>query len=531
MLGLLGLMVLAGLFSVLTGQDCNFDLMNYHFYNAHAFLFRQGAQDVMPAGIYSYFNPLLDVPYYLFVLLWQNFPRWVAFLHGSIYGIYAFFIYRICGLFFPGKDGWEKYARWFAFIIGVTGTAGISQIGMSSGEIYEAVLLSCAVWLALNATVKARPQGWLAGAVAAAAVAFGFKYTAAPFVLALGCVVLYVWRVRRLSAKWLAVYAALAAGIVFVLDGWLWADLWKRFSNPLFPFYNAWFGSAFFDPVNLIDRRFFPQDSWQLWIYPFYWFKETFEMGTEAPFADPRWPLAYVSFMVLAVIFLVRRKQMDGEQRHKMAGLLIFSGVGYSVWLLLFLILRYAVVLEGLLGILLMRVLSYTGRKLRVVLACILCPLIALTSIYPDWGKEPFAEKVVAFDALPSLPDNSLVLVQTQALSYVLPFLNPTARFVGGLKVYPQDYPAKVQSLARRRNQLMPVFYAYHFDQPVQQAIDGHKGPVYLLTYYWPYALYPAAWQRWGLRGDIKDCIAFNSNWNKYFEYMILCPLEKMEKE
>src|SRR5450830_819690 len=57
--------LLFGVWSVLLGQDANYDLYNYHLYNAFAFLNNKLAIDFAPAGSQTYFNPSLDIGYYL----------------------------------------------------------------------------------------------------------------------------------------------------------------------------------------------------------------------------------------------------------------------------------------------------------------------------------------------------------------------------------------------------------------------------------------------------------------------------------
>ena len=54
--------------SVLLGQDANWDLRNYHLYNPFALLNSRTGIDLMPAGLQSTFNPLLDVPYYVLAM-------------------------------------------------------------------------------------------------------------------------------------------------------------------------------------------------------------------------------------------------------------------------------------------------------------------------------------------------------------------------------------------------------------------------------------------------------------------------------
>ncbi len=52
-----------GAWSYLLGQDRNADLINYHLYNAFAFL-NNKHYDFAVAGLQSFFNPLIDLPYY-----------------------------------------------------------------------------------------------------------------------------------------------------------------------------------------------------------------------------------------------------------------------------------------------------------------------------------------------------------------------------------------------------------------------------------------------------------------------------------
>lgn len=53
--------------SLLLGQDMCFDFQNYHLYAPYAFLHGRANVDIIPAGaLHTFFNPLLDVPSYLF---------------------------------------------------------------------------------------------------------------------------------------------------------------------------------------------------------------------------------------------------------------------------------------------------------------------------------------------------------------------------------------------------------------------------------------------------------------------------------
>ena len=61
----IGIILISGALSLFLGQDLNFDLQNYHFYNGFAFLSSRLDTDIAPAGLQTYFNPFVDVFHYL----------------------------------------------------------------------------------------------------------------------------------------------------------------------------------------------------------------------------------------------------------------------------------------------------------------------------------------------------------------------------------------------------------------------------------------------------------------------------------
>src|SRR5690242_18738499 len=74
-----------GLISVSLWVDTNVDLFNYHLYNPFALLNGKLHIDLAAAGMQGYFNPVLDVPYYLATQHWP--PRLVGFTWGLAHGL------------------------------------------------------------------------------------------------------------------------------------------------------------------------------------------------------------------------------------------------------------------------------------------------------------------------------------------------------------------------------------------------------------------------------------------------------------
>src|ERR1700744_3906495 len=54
-----------GLLALWLGQDANWDLRNYHWYNAYAILNGRYDIDILPSQTPWFYNPALDVPFYL----------------------------------------------------------------------------------------------------------------------------------------------------------------------------------------------------------------------------------------------------------------------------------------------------------------------------------------------------------------------------------------------------------------------------------------------------------------------------------
>src|ERR1700761_3162780 len=74
-----------GVLALWLGQDANWDLRNYHWYNAYAALNGRYGFDILPSQTPYFYNPALDVPFYL---LATHVPARVAgFILGAVQGL------------------------------------------------------------------------------------------------------------------------------------------------------------------------------------------------------------------------------------------------------------------------------------------------------------------------------------------------------------------------------------------------------------------------------------------------------------
>src|SRR5687768_6366938 len=85
------------------GQEVGWDLRNYHFYVPHLLFENRFLRDLEPAGVQTYFNPLLDVPFYLAVEVLRLRPIVVGLAQAAVHGFGLWLVYRIALLLFAGE--------------------------------------------------------------------------------------------------------------------------------------------------------------------------------------------------------------------------------------------------------------------------------------------------------------------------------------------------------------------------------------------------------------------------------------------
>jgi hypothetical protein len=152
---------------------------------------------------------------------------------------------------------------------------------------------------------------------------------------------------------------------------------------------NELFRSPWIVAQPLNDKTFQPQSWSDALIYPWHWLLGDRTPGAEIPIRDPRY--AVVLSAAVWCILTARSKSaeaMQGAGARLLLGLFIL--LSYLVWLFLFGILRYAVMLEMLSGVLLLAALrSFPRLSTKAGLgALIAVALISIASTRTtSWGR------------------------------------------------------------------------------------------------------------------------------------------------
>jgi hypothetical protein len=515
----IGCVIGAGLRSVALGKDANWDLRNYHWYNAWALLNGRLGFDLAPAQLQTYHNPLADLPFYALARAFQDEPRVVAFAMGLYTAVAAFFLLRLLALLFPFDRERANVAFWLgaAALVGLTGAMGTATWGTTMNEWPSAALAMAALWLAARAGVEGELLHRRAFAAAGLlmGLAAGTKLTYCAFALGLGAAALAYGsageRIRRA-----ALFGAFAAIGFLLAYGWWGWTLWREFANPFFPYFNATFRSPWWEAVDFYDTAQGPR-TWRHWVFFPIYFAQRSLLVSQVAFRDYR--LATLMVVGVAAFLVSRYRNLRGSHGAAPAGpahaasawrmLAVFTLVSYVAWLKLFAQYRYLVPLDLLSGALIVACLTYMFGRGRLALAIVgvLAALLVGTTRPGSWGRVPFGERY--FDvAAPEIAPGSLVIVgYAHPMAYAAPFFRPDARWVS-----PQNNfigLGQENLLAKRAAGL----------------IGSHRGPLYLLEFKSRNGHDRRMLEHFGLASDEGACVAVPSSFDD--NQMRICRLER----
>ncbi|WP_158882083.1 hypothetical protein [Rhodanobacter sp. L36] len=498
-------LLIGALYSLYKGQDADWDLKNYHLYNCWALLHDRLNIDLGAAGIQAYFNPLLDLPYYLLGTgVLKHLPRVLAALQGLWYGGLIFFLLQIA-VRLSGLHGRSfGVIDLLAVLIGATGTMAMSQAGLSSNEMPLALLMLAGIHQLLPLCAAELPsRAWRHAVIAGClcGMAVGLKPTAMIYPPALGLALLFALGARATAWRLSALFAlGTCAGFLLTYGWWGWT-LFELTGNPTFPMFNQWFHSPLMPANSGTDVRFLPRSTAQWLFYPFYWIRPSSGLVTESPVADARIALTLLAIVGLAAMAWLRRARPSTERR-AVRLLTIFVTAGYVLWLGMFSILRYTVSIEVLSGLIMLLAVQELPGSQRAdgsarrwpawTMLCLFL-LLAGSSTHPDWGHAPYAD--VAFDVhAPAVEPGSMVVLVGAPQAYVIPFID---------RAQASQYLGLTNLTKRSQN--------HGITQATRERLLAYRGPTYALLRD-DAGEYLAMLKQWLPGAKLTDCSTIRSN-------------------
>jgi hypothetical protein len=330
------------------------------------------------------------------------------------------------------------------------------------------------------------------------------KLTAILFAPGVACAVLLAmpWRRSIVVATLFGVGWWIGVALSYGWWGWL---LWEMTGNPLFPFYNGIFRSDWSPPNNFAPH--YGLTSWtSLITYPFRWIRFQKELVTELPFRDARFAAAFVSILFLILVWFFRlRTRPNADAANPLqtrAGrfITVFFLTSYAIWLPVSIALRYAVAIEVLTGTLMLFAASAFVALLPVTrLRSGATPALGLLAFlfflahtsYPPWARREYGERVFSV-RVPDMPPNSLVIVHSAPLAYLLPFI--TSPGWSAVNAGILNIPG------------------YRVFAETKRRIDAHSGAIFVLYVHLETPIFRKTVEDYGVVWDTSRCRPVESN-------------------
>lgn len=480
LLVLCGGIVVSGLLSILFGKCLNYDLFNYHYYNAYSFVTKRLDFDYGVANIHGYFNPLPDLPFYLLV---NNVsPIWVGFLLGGLQGVIVWLIFAISYiLLFDTNNTRIRFG--LSLLCAVTGALGpltLSELGTDMNDNTVGIFVCLSILIVVRALSRSQHSTslsyncamFVAGMVNG--LAGGLKLTG--LVYAVGAIA----GLLALSISW---KKKISSAVLFIIGhmvgfwaaaGYWMSVLWGKFKNPIFPMYNNIFKSPYYYLQNFHDNRHFPKDIVKWIFFPFY----TVKNDSTVIYCDLRLPIAFVLAVVCALVVLCRFffrndgvKSEFGRFADEHRYILVLYFVSYLVWLKMFAVYRYMIPIEMMAPLVILILLSFLlNRRLKVMV--LVLPLVFVALIVhqkiPDWGRHAWSEQYFSVQ-VPDIPvpEATIIIVPSdpnEIPSYLVPFFPSGIRFI------------------RLKSWLTSPADNSRMQEELKGILNRHVGPIYSMT-------------------------------------------------
>jgi hypothetical protein len=465
-----------GFLSVMLGQDANWDLRNYHWYNAYAFLTRRLGFDMVPAQTPTFYNPTLDLPLYLIA---DKTPPWVAgFLLGVVHGLNFIPLFWLSYTILIIKKQSTKVVISAAIaLMGLVGGGAFSQVGTTFYETTTSLGFFSAltvVAIRLDTIIKGCLQSaclWSVLAGFLVGSASGLKQPSVIFCLGLCSAFLFLTcsPIRRLGLAFMC-----GVGIIFGIAAfsghWMW-HLWTTYNNPLFPYLNNIFQSPLAQHKSYRDTNFIPERIHEQILLPFYFPFDWSKVGEE-PFFDLRIPIL---FMLLPSVGLIRLISgccpVETIAKPAKASFIITTAVlSYVAWLWMFCIYRYAIALEMLAPLLIVLSIALLPLTIltRWIVALTLLVSIQISTRPANWGRVAWGTHWIEAADMPNIPnpDRTMILMGGyEPFSHIVSLFPPQIPFI------------RIQS-----NFTQPQQIDNHYNDLMRMRVSAHEGPLYMMS-------------------------------------------------
>lgn len=434
----IGLLVACCLiWTALAGRDLNWDLLNYHYYTAHAFWTDRLAKDFMAASVQSYLNPIAYLPFY-----WMVEAGW----HSLIIGLVLATLHstNLILLLLIAEETLFREAKaklhwgFAAAIAGGLSPVFLTEVGDTFNDVTATIGVLLGIYLALRRT-ELSVRILLAGL--AMGIAAGLKLTNSIFVVAMIPSLAIVhgnWSTRARSALLFGAGAALGFAVT---EGYWGYKVYQEFGNPFFPYMNKLFSAPDFPSVNIVNDRFLLSSLQDLVTFPLRLASLRSWEYTEVVAPDLRLiALIVVSVTGLVLSVIRTSRQQFTSSLHRLEAtqkaFLSFFVISLALWIASSGNGRYGLPVLLLIGPLLVwAVYKAFTTKIAVLVTSL---ALALQIFHmtnggnPRWRPAPWKAEWFDITVPPALTRQPFLYLSQgiQSYSFVVPFLNSDSAFV-----------------------------------------------------------------------------------------------------
>ena len=432
---------LLGFVSLKLGKDQNWDLRNYHYYNAYAFINNRIQWDILPGQRQTYINPLLDIPFY-WMTEWIP-AKAIGFIMGAIHGLNVILVFLIYWRSIEMKSLLSKYLLGlFLTAISAFAPGFLSEVGTTFNDNLVGIFIFTALLILILASKSLHSSYLVALAGFVMGMGVGLKENVIIYAIGAGIALPILFNDWHARVKVLLLFGICGiVGVAATTAVWSWR-LWITFGNPILPFYNNVFHSPYVLIANYIDTRFLPRSILEYVFWPFIFTTNTFRVS-EIKFSDVRFTVLYA--LVLSAGIKLLLNMMRGKLRplartngifgvQQGAFLFIFFLFSFILWMKMFSIYRYIIVLELLVpicaAIVLERIVS--SGWVRMAMGIVLVILVVIKYSPLSWGRGGWSDPYLFVDTS-SLDRNEksvVIMLGYSPISYAIPFFPTGMRFV-----------------------------------------------------------------------------------------------------
>jgi Glycosyltransferase family 87 len=415
--------------ALLLGQDMNWDLRNYHYYDGWAVFHENASRNLWPAQIQTFHNPAFAAVVYLLI---AHLPPYAASIClAAVQSLNVPLLALIAFQTFGRDDAARLVAVTSAVLIGATGPVMRTEIGTTLGDNVASLGVLAAV-ASIGRFELDRSDRWLVAAGLAAGAAAGLKLPNAIYVL--GIAISGWWiggGVARMLCRSTVFACSSTLGFLIVYGCWGW-HLWATTGNPVFPYFNSIFHSPLASLQDFRDQRFLPGSLLDALSYPLQWAIGRFPTG-ELPFRDIRFAVGWLLVPFAVWAFFAGGLSNVGGRRFRT--LLLFWISSFSAWLVLFSYQRFALPLELLSGIVIVGCVVFLPRlaeRSKAVIAVVAAVVTIAATRAQGYDRSTWRDDWFGVELSADLArDNQMmIMLSHEPLAYVVPFLPATTRFV-----------------------------------------------------------------------------------------------------